>query len=206
MKYTALVPVKSLATAKSRLELSFSQYQRQTLVLDMLHHVLSTLLDSELFEHVSVVSPDNQVLEQARLWGAQALSEEQHGHNPSLHAAALREKAEGVTALLTISGDLPLLSTQEIRCFFEQSRQYEAIFAPSRDGTGTNAILLRPPLAIPYIFGQNSLHHFVEAAKERHLSYTTYHSTGLALDIDTIDDLRELEVLNRNKKEIVYGY
>lgn len=206
MKYTSLIPVKSLATAKSRLAPSFSQHQRQTLVLDMLHHVLCTLLDSELFEHVSVVSPDNQVLKQARLWGAQALSEEQHGHNPALHAAALQEKAEGVTALLTISGDLPLLSIQEIRCLFEQSRQYEVILAPSRDGTGTNAILLRPPLAIPYIFGQNSLRHFVEAAKERYLSHTTYHSTGLALDIDTIDDLRELEVLNRNKKEIIYGY
>jgi len=32
-----------------------------------------------------------------------------------------------------------------------------------------------------------------------------YHSTGLALDIDTIDDLDEAEVLNSNRKEIVYG-
>jgi len=205
MKYSALIPVKSLTTAKSRLAPSFSQHQRERLVLDMLHHVICMLLDSELFGKVSVVSSDKQVLEQAYLWGARAMTEEQHGHNQALHAAALREKADGATALLTISADLPLLTTQEIRCFFEQSLQHEVVLAPSRDGTGTNAILVRPPLAVPYLFGTDSLQRFLEAARQRHLSYSTYHSIGLALDIDTVDDLDEVEVLNNNKKEIVYG-
>ena len=205
MKYSALIPVKSLTTAKSRLAPSFSQHQRERLVLDMLHHVICMLLDSELFGKASVVSSDKQVLEQAYLWGARAMTEEQHGHNQALHAAALREKADGATALLTISADLPLLTTQEIRCFFEQSLQHEVVLAPSRDGTGTNAILVRPPLAVPYLFGTDSLQRFLEAARQRHLSYSTYHSIGLALDIDTVDDLVEVEVLNNNKKEIVYG-
>src|SRR5438876_973810 len=77
--------------------------------------------------------------------------------------------------------------------------------APSRDGTGTNAILVRPPLAVPYLFGSDSLQRFLEAARQRHLNYSTYHSIGLALDIDTVDDLDEVEVLNNNRKEIVYG-
>ena len=205
MKYSALIPVKSLATAKSRLAPSLSQHQRETLVLDMLHHVLRVLQDSELFKHVSVVSSDGRVLEQAHQWGARALSEEQNGHNPALHAAALREYAEGVTALLTISADLPMLSTRDIRCLFEQSKHHEIVLAPSSDGTGTNAILVRPPLAVPYVFGPNSLRNYIEAARQRHLSYTTYHSTGLALDIDTIDDLNELEVHNRRMKEITFG-
>ncbi len=205
MKYSALIPVKSLATAKSRLASSLSQHQRETLVLDMLHHVLCVLQASELFEQVSVVSSDEKVLEQAYIWGARGMTEEQYGHNQALHAAALREKSEGVMALLTISADLPLLTTEEIRCFFEQSLRHEVVLAPSRDGTGTNAILVRPPLAIPYVFGLNSLHHFIEAAKDRYLSYTMYHNIGLAFDIDTIDDLRELDVLNRSKKEVVYG-
>ena len=205
MKHNALIPVKSLSIAKSRLAPSLSQHQRERLVLDMLHHVLCVLLDSELFEQVSVVSSDEQVLEQAYLWGARAMTEEQHGHNQALHAAALREKTEGVTTLLTISADLPLLTTQELRYFIEQSRQHEVVLAPSRDGTGTNAILVRPPLAVPYVFGPDSLESFLEAARQRHLSYSTYRSIGLALDIDTIDDLDKVEVLNTNRKEIVYG-
>lgn len=205
MKYNALIPVKSLTTAKSRLSSSFTQHQREQLVLDMLYHVLSVLLDSELFEKVSVVSSDKHVLEKAYLWGAQAVVEEYHGHNQALHAAALKEMSEGVTTLLTISADLPLLTTQEIRCFYEQSLQHDVVLAPSRDGTGTNAIMVHPPLAVPYVFGIGSLQSYVEAAKQKHLSYSKFHSVGLALDIDTIDDLDEVEVLNSKRKEIVYG-
>jgi len=205
MKYRALVPVKSLATAKSRLAPYLTQSQRETLVLEMLHHVLRVLLDIELFERVSVVSADDRVLEQAYIWGAQALAEERCGHNPALEAAALREETEGVRALLTISADLPLLSTRDIRSMFEQSTQYNVVCAASRDGTGTNAILVRPPLAVPYLFGPNSLHHFMEAARQKHLSHINYHAVGLAWDIDSIDDLHELNVLNRNTKEIAYG-
>jgi 2-phospho-L-lactate guanylyltransferase len=197
MKYTALVPVKSLVTAKSRLVPDLPPNRREMLVLDMLYHVLRVLQDSKLFERVSVVSPDARVLEQVRAWGAWALIEERPGHNPALYAAALRERAGGATALLTISADLPLLSTQEIRNLLEQSRQYEVVLAASRDGAGTNAILVRPPLAVPYLFGPDSLQRYLEAARQRHLSHTIYGSTGLAFDIDTIVDLRELEAVSQ---------
>jgi 2-phospho-L-lactate guanylyltransferase len=205
MKINALIPVKSLTTAKSRLASSFTQNQRERLVLDMFHHVLCVLLESELFEKVSVVSPDKQVLEKACLWGAEAVVEEYHGHNQALHAAALREISEGVTTLLTISADLPLLTTQEIRCLLKQSLRHEVVLAPSRDKTGTNAILVHPPLAVPYVFGPGSLQRYIEAAKQNHLSYSKFYSIGLALDIDTIDDLEEAETLNSIRKEIVYG-
>ena len=205
MKCNALIPVKSLSKAKSRLALSFTQHQRESLVLDMLHHVLCVLLDTELFEKVSVVSSDKQVLEKAYLWGAQAVVEEYHGHNQALHAATLREMSDGVTTLLTISADLPLLTTQDIRCFFEQSLQHDVVLAPSRDGTGTNAIMVHPPLAVPYVFGPGSLQSYVEAARQKHLSFSMYQSIGLALDIDTIDDLDEAEDINSNRKETVYG-
>lgn len=205
MKHSALIPVKSLITAKSRLAPSLSQHQRERLVMNMLHHVLCVLIDSELFEQVSVVSSDKQVLERAFTWGAQAITEEQHGHNQALYAAALREKKEGVTTLLTISADLPLLTTQEIYHLFEQSKRYEVVLAQFRDGTGTNAILVHPPLIVPYVFGPDSLQNFLVAARKRHLTYSTFHSIGLAFDIDTIDDLDEVEVLNNYRKEIVYG-
>lgn len=195
MTYRALVPVKALNEAKSRLERHLTLHQRENLVMDMLHHVLQTLRDSELLEQVAVVSPDARVLEQAQAWGAQALMEEQHGHNPALHAAALREKTEGVTALLTISADLPLLNVCDICTLIEQSERYSIVLAPSQEGTGTNAILMRPPLALPYLFGPGSLQRYLQAVRQRELSYTIHSSPGLAFDIDTIDDLRKLRVL-----------
>jgi 2-phospho-L-lactate guanylyltransferase len=193
LKYTALVPVKSLIEAKSRLALHLTPGQRAELMLDMLHHVLNVLQESQVFSHIAVVSADRYVLEQAQAWGARALIEERVGHNPALTAAANREKADGSDVLLTISADLPLLQTQDIHCMIEQSQWHDIVLATSVDGTGTNALLVRPPLVIPYLFGVNSSTRYQAEAKRRGLNYTLYKSTGLALDVDTIDDIQALE-------------
>jgi 2-phospho-L-lactate/phosphoenolpyruvate guanylyltransferase len=192
MVYYALVPVKTLSAAKSRLAAHLSPSQRETIVLDMLRYVLCILRASEVLEQVIVVSPDQRVLEHAQSWGAEAWPEEVHGHNAALGAAATHIRATGAAGLLTISADLPLLRVQDIRALVSRADRHPVVIAPSREGTGTNALLLRPPLAIPYLFGTNSFHHHVQAAGQRQLSVSIYYSTGLAWDIDTIDDIREL--------------
>lgn len=189
MRYQALVPVKTLSEAKSRLAAHLSVNERETLVLDMLHHVLEVLRQSELLEQIAVVSPDKRALEHALAWGAQAMREEAAGHNPALHAAALRARMAGATALLTISADLPLLTVQDIRAMIARSASHAVVLAPSREGTGTNALLVRPPLAVPYLFGPHSFQDYVQAATQRQLSVSIYNSTSLAWDIDTIDDI-----------------
>ncbi len=191
--YRAIIPVKSLSEAKSRLAPHLTQRQRETLALDMLRHVVQTLCASQEFELVTVVSPDMRVLEKARTWGARASFEERSGHNPALHMAALREMAEGASALLTISADLPLLTAGDIDVMVERSTRFDVVLAPSVDGTGTNAMLARPPLVVPYLFGVNSLEKHLRAARRRGLSTNLYASRGLSLDIDTIEDLQELE-------------
>jgi len=201
MRYRALVPVKALSAAKSRLIPHLTQEQRNTLVLAMLQHVLRALQDSNMLEQISVVSPDPQVLDYARMCGALALAEELPGHNAALHAAALEEQEAGTPALLTIAADLPLLQAGDVRAFLEQSRTFPVVLAPSRDGTGTNALLVRPPLAVSYLFGVNSLARYLQAARERQLNSTLYTSIGLALDIDTIDDLYEAQILSGEKTQ-----
>ena len=192
MTYRAIIPVKSLSEAKSRLATHLTLHQRENLVLDMLHHVLQALRESNMLEQVSVVSSDQRVLRQAQAWGAQAVVEVMPGHNAALHAAALQELAAGTSALLTIAADLPLLHPSDIRMLVAQSALYPVVLASSRDSTGTNAILVRPPLAIPYLFGENSLQRYQQAARQWQLDSTIYHSIGLSLDIDTIDDLDDL--------------
>jgi 2-phospho-L-lactate guanylyltransferase len=182
-----------LSEAKSRLAPHFTDYQREMLALDMLRHVVQTLCASQEFELVSVVSPDPRVLEKARMWGARASFEERSEHNPALHMAALRELAEGADALLTISADLPLLTPDDIEVMVERSTRFDVVLAPSLDGTGTNAMLARPPLVVPYLFGVNSLEKHLRAARRRGLCASLYASCGLSLDIDTIEDVRELE-------------
>lgn len=187
--YRALIPVKSLHEAKSRLATSLTREQRKTLVLDMLHHVITVLLASNCLAGVTVVSPDPLVLETVERWGAHPQIEEEYGHNPALHAAAFRELSLGVSALLTISADLPLLHAYDVQRMIEQSRDYDVVLAPSWEGTGTNALLMRPPLVLPYLFGPGSLQRYLAQAKEEGISSVLYNSIGMALDVDTIDDV-----------------
>lgn len=193
MTYRAIVPVKTLTAAKSRLAEHLSTSQRQQLVLCMLQHVLEVLQASEIFECVSVVSADSNVLRQARDWGAEALVEEAAGHNPALHAAATHEREVGGTALLTISADLPLLQVADIHSMITYAATHPIVLAASREGTGTNAILMRPPLALPYLFGVGSLQRYQKAARQHNLSAVLYTSEGTALDVDTIEDLDEIQ-------------
>jgi len=199
MIYSALIPMKNLVKAKSRLASHISQHQREALVLDMLHHVLHVLLESRLLARVYVVSSDSSILAQAKTWGAQPLIEEQQGHNAALYAAALR--ATDASAILTISADLPLLCTGDIQAMIDQSKQYQLVLASSLDCTGTNAMLVRPPLALPYLFGPNSLQRYLDAARQKHLNSTVLHRLGLAFDVDTIGDLRELAVVRSESRD-----
>jgi 2-phospho-L-lactate guanylyltransferase len=206
MKYRALIPVKALDQAKSRLAGHLTKEERATLVIDMLRHVLDVLHESKRFEQIYVVSADTNVLAKAQIWGARPLQEEEHGHNPALHAAALREMTENGArehALLTISADLPLLQRDEIDDMLELAKQYDVVLAPSYDGTGTNALLVHPPLAIPYVFGPGSLERYLSEARQRQLHVIRYTSIGLTLDIDTIEDFK---FLRRYTMESEFSY
>ncbi len=204
--YRALIPVKALSEVKSRLASHLTLRQRENLVLDMLHHVIRTLHESNVLERISVVSPDERVLAHAQAWGAYPLSEEVPGHNAALHAATLHEQESGTLALLTIAADLPLLQAADIRNMVELSSRYSVVLAPSREGTGTNAILVRPPLALPYLFGPHSLPRYQQAARQAQVSSTLYQHIGLALDIDTIDDLDDLYELQILSGEHISGW
>ena len=196
--YAALVPVKSLYEAKSRLAAHLTQIQRASLVLSMLRHVIHVLKYSAVFNCISVVSPDTRVLDKAQSWGVAIHIEEDTGHNPALTAAAKRELAGGATALLTISADLPLLQVSDIQGMIAQSKHHAVVLAPSHEYTGTNALLVCPPLALPYMFGPGSLQRYLSESHLRQLSSCLYTRIGLGLDIDTIDDLAALEHLHGN--------
>lgn len=142
---------------------------------------------------INIVCADERVLTKVQSWGVTGLVEKCTGHNPALTAAATQLRATGTDALLTISADLPLLQPQQIQEMIEQSRTHNIVLAISQDGTGTNAILVRPPLALPYVFGINSFQRYQQEAQQRGLSTTTYISPGTSLDIDTIDDITAIQ-------------
>jgi 2-phospho-L-lactate/phosphoenolpyruvate guanylyltransferase len=186
MELHALIPVKSLRLAKSRLAENFSEAERSTLVLSMLDHVLETLKSSKEITKIIVVTPDELVEKHVLESGFTVIPEEKPGHNPALTAAAQKEN-DG-EKLLTISADLPLITQEDIHEMITLSLTHDVVLASSKDN-GTNALLLAKPLLLPYLFGENSLEKYKKAAKELGLTVAIYQSKTMAFDVDTITDV-----------------
>ncbi len=192
MRTVAVVPVKSLLAAKTRLAAALSPDERAALMLRTLRNILAALDQPGIAARV-VVSPDEAVLQAAEAAGARGLRQASDGLNPGLVEARGWALAEGAEALLIVLGDLPLLGTEHIAGLLALAdRPGTVVLAPDRHGTGTNMLLLRPLDAIPLTFGHDSLARHRAAAQSRGFCVRSYDDPATALDLDTPDDLAAL--------------
>jgi len=189
MKINALIPVKSLSDAKSRLAQEYSFYERKELVFSMLNHILTVLKSCNDIKEITLVTPDELIKKYVLKLGVNVLPEEKHGLNQTLTFAAQKETK--TLGLLTIFADLPFLKKNDIEQMINYARNYEVVLASSKDN-GTNAILLKKPLLLPYLFGNNSFKKYFEEAKKAKLKTTVYTSKTIAFDIDTVEDVKLL--------------
>jgi 2-phospho-L-lactate guanylyltransferase len=188
----AVVPVKSLLEAKTRLAAALDPDARGALMLRTLRGILDALDQPGIAARV-VVSPDAAVLRAAAAAGASGLRQASVGLNPGLAEARDWARARGAEALLIVLGDLPLLDSGHIAALLGLAeRPGTVVLAPDRHGTGTNMLLLHPPDAIPLSFGRDSLARHRAAAQARGLRVRSYDDPATALDLDTPDDLAAL--------------
>ncbi|NOK62559.1 MAG: 2-phospho-L-lactate guanylyltransferase, coenzyme F420 biosynthesis enzyme, CobY/MobA/RfbA family [Chloroflexi bacterium AL-W] len=192
----AIVPVKQLDQAKSRLSKILTPAARQKLVLTMLCDVLRTLLHNPMIDGVGVISGDATVLALAASEGAEPLLDQTADLNSALVQASRHVAARGATGVLVLPADVPLVTDRDIAALLDASGVGPGIvIAPSPDG-GTNALLIRPPSAVPFQFGLESLQRHCEAAQQRDLAIQVINAAGLSMDIDNCDDLVQLTEAN----------
>jgi len=67
------------------------------------------------------------------------------------------------------------------------------VIAPDRRRSGTNALLCTPPAIIPPCFGKDSFQQHLAAARAQAVDVCIVESDALALDIDELEDLDELQ-------------
>ena len=184
-----IVPVKPFGEGKSRLALAASTELRAELSQRWLIHVLTTAQAWGRFAGIAVVSRDPAVLALADTLGTLAVAESGDDLNAALRQAGDVVVAIGAEAVLMLPSDLPLLSAEDLQELYELAEEGESVsIAPSYDG-GTNALLLRPPDAIPCAFGEKSCARHLALAAAAGLPCHVYHSSTLALDIDRPEDL-----------------
>ncbi|HTW52042.1 MAG TPA: 2-phospho-L-lactate guanylyltransferase, partial [Stellaceae bacterium] len=154
----AIIPVKETQNAKQRLSPALSAALRQALALAMLEDVLEAVADVNGLGGAILVTVDPQVESLARRYGMQTLAEgAQDGHTGAVNAGARHLIAQGRGTLLTLPGDLPLVTTAEIEALIAAHGPAPSFtIAPAHDDLGSNAILMSPPRAVPLRFGEDS--------------------------------------------------
>jgi 2-phospho-L-lactate/phosphoenolpyruvate guanylyltransferase len=182
------VPVKDLQGTKSRLAPILDPGARAGLTLYMMGRVVAAIRSSGV-EDVCVVSPDRIVLNEAQRRGATPLVQESRGLNPALEEGRLRAVEFGASTLLILPADLPLLDEDDVRAVLQAAEGHSVVISPDGAQSGTNALLTRPPDAMPFAFGPDSFEAHLEAARSRGLAFKVCERSHLAFDLDTAGDL-----------------
>ncbi|HEY1388376.1 MAG TPA: 2-phospho-L-lactate guanylyltransferase [Ktedonobacterales bacterium] len=195
MKLAAIVPLNSRSQAKTRLAGVLESAERAAISRWLAQRVLGALRNARIAS-VGVVSPDDEVLRWAWQHGAQPVRQEGSGLNDALDIGRTWAKRRHADALMVVLGDLPLLTADDVLALVSQAADTpetpSVTMAPDRADHGTNILLLRPPDALPFAFGEDSLARHTALARTAGIEPHILRLSGAAFDVDTPDDLREL--------------
>jgi len=191
MDLWAVVPVKERASAKERLSPMLRPETRQALALAMLEDVLAALTATPGIAGLLVVTVDPEAGRLAATYGARLIEMgARDGHTGAVTAATRLLAAEQRSGMLTLPGDIPLVTPAEIaRLLAAHLPAPSFTIVPSHDERGSNAIACSPPDAVPLRFGENSFYPHLKAAEMAGIRPNVVHLPGIALDIDNPEDL-----------------
>ncbi|MBQ0720966.1 MAG: 2-phospho-L-lactate guanylyltransferase [Gammaproteobacteria bacterium] len=219
-----VVPVKSFKHAKKRLSAVLTAGQRCDLMKHMLADVLSAVALTPEVEAITVVSSDAEVeqwVDKRALSSKTPLRvfdpsaeplETMLGDEPGLSpinklaeaglcqaysAAAANLMAQGVSTMLLLPADIPLVTRADIQALVAQHTCPGVSVAAAGSDGGTNALLVSPPDIIAPAFGDNSCQRHIALAREQGLEPAVLNTPGLSLDIDTVEDIHALLAAGR---------
>ena len=206
MTLWVIVPVKPLHRAKSRLSAVLSRDERAALSRQMLVHTLEVLSRVTEIERTLVVSRDSQVLSLARKYNARTVTERGSPElNKALVRATLLARGHGVSSVLVLPADLPLLTANGIEELIALATDPPVVvIAPDRHGIGTNALLLSPPGLIKYDFGPNSFDRHLTRAKHTGARIEICELPSLELDVDLPEDLEILKIEQQDRSVLIF--
>jgi 2-phospho-L-lactate guanylyltransferase len=193
MRYI-LIPVKHLGYAKERLAPLMSPAERSRLAEVMLQSTLEIATQARLADRIAMVTLFEPAIVLARRYGIEVIIEkEQYSESRSVDYGTGELIRAGATSVLRLPIDLPLLRVEDIDLILEHEHSMpSAVLVPSRDGTGTNALLRRPGDIFKSHFGPGSCSKHLAAAETAGIDCQVLRLQRIALDIDEIDDVEML--------------
>lgn len=189
-----LIPIKDPSNAKTRLAEFLSPDERRRLAWAMFEDVSRAVREAREPDCVVMVTSYAPAIERARELEWDVLIEQSQVSESASVDWASRVLAErGVNTVMRLPADLPLVRGEDIDALLSiKLDSPRALLVPSREGTGTNAIIRTPPALFPSRFGPNSLAlHKAEAARVG-VECVTVNNPRIALDIDEPADVELL--------------
>lgn len=189
-----LIPIKDPAQAKTRLRDLLSADERRRLAWAMFEDVCRAVADCTLADRVVIVTNFAPAIEKARREGWDVLIEEsQTSESASVDWASRRLAATGFDLVMRLPADLPCVEASDIDELLAIGlARPGALLVPSREGTGTNAIIRTPGDLFPSRFGPDSLRLHKEEAARVGVNCLIVENPRIALDIDEPSDLEML--------------
>ncbi|GAB3277748.1 2-phospho-L-lactate guanylyltransferase [Parahaliea aestuarii] len=188
----AVLPLKDLVAAKTRLSGLLGPSERRALMQAMAEDVLSVLSSHPALAQVWLVSDDPGAGLLAGHFGVCHLPESTlacSGLNTVLQAACARVAAAGAERIMVLHADLPWLQATDIdRALAQQTRQGGLLIAPDRSAQGTNLLLFEAAATPQFRFGRDSCRRHREGTG----SFSLLQRGGIAADIDEPRDIADL--------------
>jgi 2-phospho-L-lactate/phosphoenolpyruvate guanylyltransferase len=194
-----LIPVKQFRESKRRMAPHFSPADRAALAEALCKDFFSTVAGVRGVKRVFVISKESLALEWARSFGWETIREAQQvSESTSVDAASCTCAHLGVNSLLRLPIDIPVAEPKDIEAIFhEVDSTPGVVIVPSRDGTGTNALLRNPPNLFPSHFGPNSFALHLAEAERCGVQARVLRNARIELDVDELEELRSVAGLLR---------
>jgi len=185
MDTIAVIPVKSLPSAKSRLALGPAP--RAEVCAVMLEEVLGAVTASRV-SSTAVVTRDARAAGIASRAGAQVIDDPlESGVNAAVALADGAASGHGTS--IVIPQDVPLVKARDIDEILRLAPRRGSLVVPSWRLDGTNALVRTPPLAHATHYDEDSHRIHVAAARAAGLRSTVALVRRAMLDVDTRADL-----------------
>lgn len=189
-----LLPVKDLKNAKERLAGMLTPEERLGLARAMLADTIRAIKGVRRAEKTFVITNYQPALNVAEENGWEILREDrQISESHAVDFASRVCEERGITGLLRVPLDVPLAQAKDIdELLATECGIPGLVIVPSRDGTGTNAILRTPPALFPSHFGKGSFAKHLSQAERVGAKVFIRRNPRLEMDVDDESDLRVL--------------
>lgn len=195
---TAILPFRSVADSKRRMESALSEQERMELSARLLVRTLAALRNARSVGRTILVSPDPLARELARAAGAEAIDDHGVPLNEAIRLGLDHATAGGALIALIVPVDLAQVSASAIDDLMQAWRASGAAtgLLPALDG-GTAALITPLPtkMSLQYGHGSAALH-----LRELSLISSSVQqlNSPLAADLDTPEDLNAVNASGVN--------